>query len=152
MNVFPTETLQVTVPELLANDSTYLAAAAAVTVFLIADPFSPGFDTDLTALTLASFTGSTAKGAGIGTQTVFFDPLTGERVIQLKEPAGGWTWIATAAPASPQTIYGICVTDNAGVVTLASGLLPEPVVITNIGDAVVVGTIQFRFPGQIFVA
>src|SRR5262249_48439921 len=84
------------------------------------------------------FTGSAAKAAGTGTQQIGNAPGTGLRWVQMLEPAGGWTFKCTAAPSSPETVYGWVLTDGAGTTTWFSALLPDPVVIADVGDTVAI--------------
>jgi len=151
VNLYPTNVLQASIPPLVAADTAFLAAVTAMHVHLVLDAISPGLDTDFLTLTEPTFTGGAAKNAGTGAQTTFFDPLTGQRVIQLLEPAGGWSWICTVAPASAETVNAVVVTDTADTVTLGSQVLDDPVTITNIGDAITVGTLQLRLNVNAFI-
>lgn len=143
--MIPTNTILNALQGLLAADTGTLAAVTALHVHLLKAPFTPGKTTDFTALTAATFTGSAAKAAGTGTQQKFADPITGELIVQIQEPAGGWHWQATAGTGLPEVIYGYAVTDTADTVTYGSALLPSPVTITNTGDAVDIPYIRFGF-------
>lgn len=143
--MYPTSDLALSLADAMAADSNSIAdGVSALKVHLIAENFDPAADTDFTALTAATFTGSTAKTGSTGAQNAGRDPTTNELVIGLKEPAGGWRWEATADPAVPEVIYGYAVTDNAGTTTWGSGKLPEPVTITSTGDFVEIGSIELR--------
>jgi len=88
--------------DLLAADTTTLASVAANHVHLVIAAFVPSLNlSDIGTLTLATFTGSAPKNVGTGTQQTFYDVVAGRRVLQLLEPAGGWTWICTATPGAP---------------------------------------------------
>lgn len=126
-------------------DVAYLAAAAAMKVHLAAAAFVPSLDLLLASLTEATFTGGAAKLAGAGVQQVQFDVATGFQMIQILEPAGGWTWECTADPPAPETIYGWYLTDNASAVLLGSGLLDAPLTIDGAGDALTVARITLSF-------
>jgi len=110
------------------------------------EPFTPGPTLDFTTLTEATFAGSAAKTAAAGAQQFFTDPTTGQRICQLIEPAGGWHWLCTADPASPETIYGYVVTDQADAVTLGGDVFEEPFVIAAAGEAVDQDQVRFTFP------
>lgn len=138
----PTSALRLAGADALAADTNSLADAVGLKVHLIKADFDPGNATDFTTLTEATFTGSTAKAATAGAQTSGWDPERGAPVIILKEPAGGWTWECTADPASPETIYGIAVTDNTSADTLWSEKLATPVTIAAAGDIVSLGQIR----------
>lgn len=135
---------------LLAADGTTIAPAAlACKVHLAKAPFTPTPALLLAGVVEATFDGHTAKNAGIGPQTVFLDPITGHRVIQVLEPAGGWTWVSTGTTDLPQVIYGWYVTDNGVTVLYGAGLLPAPVTISGVGQAITLPWIRFNFlPGS----
>lgn len=129
----------------MAADTAYLAAATAMHAHLVVSNFVPSQTTALADLDLATFTGSAPKSAGTGAQSVFLDALTNQMVIQLKEPAGGWTWVCTANPAEPETVYGIAMTDTANAVLLGTLLLAEAVTISASGQGFSVPDIRLRF-------
>jgi len=141
----PTQTLLSTLAELLAGDVAYLAAAAAKHVHWIKDVFTPDLTTDFTALVEADFDGYVALNAAAGAQQAFTDPITGQRVVQLIEPLGGWHSETTGVTNLPQTIYGYAVTDLADAVTLGSALLDTPVTLSGVGEAVDVSNIRLTF-------
>lgn len=131
---------------LLAADPTTLAPAAdANIVSLVISSFVPSQALDIGTLTLATFTGSAPKEAGVGAQTVFTDPISNLRVIQVKEPTGGWTWVCTATPGAPETVYGVILTNDDGTVLLGSMLLPTPVTIAVAGQGLTVDKLWFSF-------
>jgi len=140
------EMMQAVVDLAAADPATLAPAALANHVHLIKTDVNP--DTyHYSAGDEASFTGAGAKSAGVGAQTVYTDSVTQDRVILIKDPAGGWVWVCTVAPLpDPETIFAVVLTDNADAVTLGVYQLLPPIVITNIGDAVVVGSLEFRFP------
>jgi len=145
--MIPTLLIENAMRDLLAADAATLAPAALANhVHLIAAPFTPGSATDFTTLTPATFTGSTAKNAGVGTQQSFVDAVNNANIVQLLEPAGGWHWQCTAAPATPETIYGYACTDNADAVTFGSDLFDPPIVITGVGDAVDIPEVRYSIP------
>lgn len=131
---------------LLAADSTTLApAVSANEIALIAAPFTPSEDLVIASLTLATFTGSAPKVGVTGAQGVGNDPATQDQIVTNLAPAGGWRFVCTAAPTPPQQIYGYALTTTATGALLAVALLPIPVTITNVGDEIDLGAIQFTF-------
>lgn len=146
----PTDLILDRIAELLAEDTTTLAPAAlACEVHLAMNAFSPGTGTVLADLTEADFDGATEIDAGVGPQQNFIDPTTGRRVIQLLEPAGGWHWITTGVTNLPQTIYGYYVTNNGGTILYGCALLPAPVLLTGVGQAIDLPQVRFTFlPGS----
>lgn len=133
--------------DLLAADATTIAPAVGGTrLHLAKAPFVPSPSLTLASLIEADFAGYASLVAGTGTQQTFFDPVTGLRIIQILEPAGGWFWEATGAPVPVQVISGVYLTDNAVTVLYGSQLLPAPVTISSIGDGVVLGNARFSVP------
>src|SRR5262245_40946180 len=122
---------------LLQTDATTLApAAGGVKVHLASAAFTPSPTLTIAGLTEATFTGYTALVAGTGSQQEFLDPVTGNRVVQLNEPAGGWHWATTGAVGLPQTIYGFYVTDNGTTALYGSQLFPTPITLTAAGQGI----------------
>lgn len=144
--MIPTRALWRSAFDLMAADTTKLASATAQKMHLAKNAFTPSLDLLLAGLTEATFVGSAAKLAGIGTQQVFFNVATGFWNIQILEPAGGWTWTCTTAPGTPETIFGIYLTDNTSAILYGSLLLPGPITIQSIGDSIVVGGTTLSFP------
>jgi len=141
----PTQTLLNALQALLATDVTALGSVTAMKVHLIMAPFVPGSLTDLASLTEATFTGHTALTAGAAPQQIFTDPETGNLVAQVKEPAGGWTWIASDAVNLPQTIYGWVLTNGAGSVTLGSELFDTPRLLNAALQAINIPFVRYEF-------
>lgn len=151
MELVATNVLREAAVDAIAADAGTIAPAAnACHVHLVIADFDPDGETDVTALTLATFTGSAAKSAGIGAQQSFVDQQEGKRVVQLLEPAGGWTYICTVAPAAPETVYGVVVTDNADAVTLAAGKLDAPVTVSEVGHSVSIDNLRLSVPVSVF--
>lgn len=145
----PTAVLLNELQTLLSQDTNTLApAAGGCKAHLIASNFSPGANTDFGTLTEASFTGYAALVAGVGNQQAFFDTVANKRVVQMLEPAGGWHWQATAGTGLPMTIYGWCLTNNAGTVTYGSGLFTPPRQLLASGDAVDIDQLRFEIPAN----
>jgi hypothetical protein len=133
--------------KLLAADATTLAPAALNNkVALIQSAFSPNENMAITdpSLVQATFATSTALQAGVGTQTEGIDPISGDDVITLLSPAGGWLWKVTATTALPQTIYGAILMNNAGTLLLAAVRLATPVGLTAVGQQVDLGVLEVR--------
>lgn len=131
--------------DLLVADTATLGAVAALKVHLAINSFAPGLDLALGDLTEATFTGSTAIAAGAAPYDAYYDALTGLYTVRVKEPAGGWNWICTAAPAAAETVYGVYLTNSAGTTLWGAQLLPEPVTIDDADQGVGVGDITFQW-------
>lgn len=141
----PSRTIWETFQDLLAADTGTLAAVAAMHVHLAAATFIPSLDLSLASLVEATFTGGAAKNAGIGTAQTYYNVTTGRREVQILEPAGGWTWICTVAPAAPETIFGFYLTDNADAVLFGAELLATPITIQAVGQAVILPYLRMSF-------
>lgn len=145
MDMIASTLLSQSVAELVGADATRLADPAdAPKVTLIIDDFSPDPSTDPMTLMFATFTGSTPKSATAGAQAVGVDPLTNESIITLNEPVGGWRWECTADPATPETVYGFVVTDQAQAVLYGIQHLDEPVQISLAGHEINLQSLTYR--------
>jgi len=144
--MIPTKVIEDAMAGLLAADTNTLAKVLPPKVHLIAAAFVPGENLDFTVLTEASFPGYAALAATSGTQQSFNDPTTGDNVVQLLEPAGGWHWQANATVTPNQTIYGYVVTDNASLITYGGQLFSTPIVLAVSGDAIDQGQVRFNIP------
>jgi hypothetical protein len=143
----PGQTLINRMVNLLASDATTLAPAAnAVKVHLASAAFVPSPALIVGNFTEATFVGYAALLAGLNAQQVFFDPSTGNQIIQLIDPAGGWHWQTTGAAGLPQTIYGWYVTDNGVATVYGSQLLSAPLTLTVSGQGVDVSFVRLTFP------
>lgn len=143
--MLPMIALRLALGELLAADVATLAPVAANKIALVSVLFANNEGLVLADLTFASFTGSAPKAGAAGAQQAGVDPITGDQVITILVPAGGYRWECTVAPGTPQTIYGFALTDSTGATLLGASLLTTPVVITSVGDFVDLGAVTIRF-------
>jgi len=127
-----------------ASTDVWTVAADPLEVALVAAPFTPSELMVLSDFTLATFTGSTPKLCQAPPQQAGIDPATQEQVVTALAPAGGWRWECTAAPATPETIYGFVFTNSAPGWSFCA-LLPTPVTIANVGDFIDLGALEMRF-------
>jgi len=147
--MLPMKALRLKFGELLAADATTLAPAADNNVIaLIKEDFNLNETLAVGDLVLADFTGSTPLECGLGTQPVGIDPLTGEQVITLEDPAGGWRWECTADPAEPQPIYGYALLTDGLAVLLGAAKLPDIITISESGHELTIGSVQIRMVTQ----
>lgn len=143
----PSQSLANKVSALLGADTTTLAAATALKLHLASAAFTPGLGLLLAGLTEATFQGYAAIAAGAaGAQNNFFDPATGNGIVEIKAPVGGWLFSCTGSTGLPQTIYGYYLTDNTTVTLWGSALLSPTVTVTASGQAVEVPNARFTFP------
>lgn len=123
--------------QLLAADAATLAPAAnANEMVLINAAFTPGPALVIGDLSLADFDGSTPLDVGVGTQPEGLDPATGDPIITIKPPAGGWRWETTGVTNLPQTIWGVALTTDNGAALLATALLPVPITLSAVNQVV----------------
>lgn len=107
-------------------------------------PYTYSPDMALADLTLADFDGSTpiAQSAVPSTYT---DPLTGDAIIAITAPAGGFQWVTSGVTNLPQSIYGYALTNAAGSVLVAvTDPLTTPLPLTETGQGIDAGEIGFR--------
>lgn len=143
----PGQTLINRLVALLAADATTLAPAASNNkVHLAIAAFTPAPALTPAGLTEATFTGYTALSAGLSTQQVFFDPATGNQILQILEPAGGWHWATTGSVGLPQTVYGYWLSDNGNTTVYGSAAFATPIVLGSSGQGVDIAQVRFTFP------
>jgi hypothetical protein len=147
--MLPMKAVRLQLGELLAADATTLAPPALNNkIALVKAAFAVSEDLNAAALTLADFDGSTELSAGLGTQQVGNDPATGEQIITIKEPVGGWRFETTGVTNLPQTIYGFALLDSTLATLIGAALLPAPIALTEIGQEINLGVVQMRFVTQ----
>jgi hypothetical protein len=131
--------------DLLAADTATLGASTAMNLHLANANFTPSLDLAVGSLSEATFVGSTKIACGTGAQPVYYDVLTGNRVVEILEPAGGFRWTCTTSPGSPETIYGYYLTDHTDAVLYGSALLSAPVTISAAGQGLDIGSIKLAW-------
>lgn len=94
-------------------------------------------------LTFANFDGSTALDVALDDQQVGTDPLTNQQKVTLVEPLGGWRWEVTGTTNLPQNIFGVALLTAASASLLAVEKLPTPITLTEIGQEINLGTLDF---------
>ncbi len=85
---------------------------------LIIAPFTESEGIDPATLTLATSGGLAAIVAAVGPHQESIDPATGEILVRVKPPVGGWVHELSATPDEDIIIYGYILTDNAGEVAI----------------------------------
>lgn len=132
---------------LVAADVSFLAAATLNKIHLASATFTPSLTLTLANLTEATFPGYAALvGGGTGTQFNFFDPATGNSVVEVKAPAGGWIFNTSGTTGLPQTVYGYYLTDNGSATLIGSALLPAPVTLNATNQYIEIPPVRFTFP------
>lgn len=149
--MLPIKDLRLSIGDALAADTAFLAPVAANKVALVISEFTPNENLVLADLTLADFDGSTPLAAGTGTQQVGVDPVTGDQLVTIKEPAGGWRWITTGLTNLPQVVWGYALVDNGVASLIGAELLPQPLSLTIVGLEVNLGRVQLRLSQTPFI-
>lgn len=144
--MLPMKAVRIRLGELLAADATTLAPATDANIIaLIAAPFTESENLTVAGLTLATFTGSAPIEGATGSQQSGVKPATGEQAVTILAPAGGWRWECTAAPTTPEGIFGYCLLSNDGLTILAVTTLPTPQSIAGVGDFIDLGAVELTF-------
>lgn len=142
--MLPVKVLRESIGAALAADVNFLADDPAPKVKLAINDFVEDDAAVVGDLTEATFTGYAALLPTAGAQLTGIDPLTGEQLVTLVEPAGGWRFKATNATGLPMTVYGYYLVDNAGTALLALKRFDEPITLTGANQEINLGTISFR--------
>lgn len=111
-------------------------------LFLMQNDVAISSTTVVGDFTAATFDGSTAKVATVAASVVT-DPLTGNTLIRIADPAGGWDFVTTGTTNLPQTIYGAYVTSNDGTKLLGAAKFDVPIILTATGQIVPVDDVQW---------
>jgi len=128
------------VGELLAADATTFAPAADENkIALITSEFTPSEDLDLETLTLASGDGLDPIAGATGTQQVGIDAETGDQIITIKDPAGGYRWEVTGVVALPLDVQGFILINDAGDEWYAVEKFETPIHLDAIGQEINIG-------------
>ena len=131
---------------LLSQDAGSLAPSSnPPKLHLSKTPFTPNQDRIPADFTEADFGGYAAVGAITGNQNVGIDPLTAERFVEMKVPAGGWRFVCTALTNTPQQVYGAYFMNDAGTIVYGCALFPQPFTINTVAQVIDVDSIIFRF-------
>lgn len=138
-------------PALSADDLSLGPASSPCKVALIENDFSESVDRVIGDLTICAVAGLTPIAAAVGDQYESRDPSTGEIVVEMKPPAGGWYFECTSATGLPKTIYGFAVINNGGTTLFMCERFETPIEITAINQVVPVNRVCLRIdPTKIF--
>jgi hypothetical protein len=141
----PTQVMLDAVATEIATDTAVLANALFLQVFLVKAPFVPGPGLTVGSLTPADFAGSTPKANTSATMLKFTDPATGEWIVEVPPPVGGWHWQTTSGVTNlPQTIYGYGCMDNTGAILYGTDLLPVPQLLNANAQGIDIPAVRFR--------
>ncbi len=145
--MLPTKVLEAAIAAAIGADVTTLAEATPfVEVQLYKAAFTPGPDLVPGSVTEADFDGYGAKHAASAATQVFTDPATGEKLIQVREPAGGWHWETSGITHLPMTIYGYGLAKSDGSALYATATFDTPIVLNGSGQGIDVPQVRLRLP------
>lgn len=106
---------------LLGADTVTLAAA--LSVRLITTAFAESMDYVPLTADEATFDGYAGIDRVAATRPTSDDPATGNRVLTITPPLGGWRWESTGLTNLPQTINGYVVMLGAATIALTGGTM-----------------------------
>lgn len=143
--MIPTKVLADQLATLLATDSGSIAHATnAVKVGLITAPFVPANGLVVADLTISAVTGLTPLSGVAGNQVESIDPVTAERFVEIKAPAGGFRWETPGGFTGPVTVYGFALLDSTAAVLYGTQAVQDPVVLTAPNQAITAPPLGFR--------
>jgi len=143
MDLVPNRSFITAMVEAVAALTTWFDFAEAVpSVRLSKTAFTVGPD-GVVGHTVADFEGYGNKDTGADPE-ISIDGLTGDILLTLPPPIGGWYWEATGDNNTPQTIYGVYL-EISGT-AWAGQLLPTPQPILGEFYSVSLDKLVFRLP------
>jgi len=147
----PDSELEVAFTEVLALN-TSAGLSVALKVVPIGISFTPGEDMD--SLTPSDVPATTIAGGiaiAAAARTPTRDPATGDYVVSIPPPAGGFQEESGLSGSYPATIYGfVLVQTSGGTFTIpddiiASKAFTTPITLTAGGQLIEYGSVDFRF-------
>lgn len=142
--MIPSRTLAATLSTLLAADTTLLANAVANKVGLITAPFTESLDRVMADLTIAASNGLDPVAGVAGAQLESVDPVTGELLVEIKTPAGGFRFETSSAPSPAITVYGFALGNGAMTTLIATYRLTTPIVLNAINQSITAPPLVLR--------
>jgi len=134
----PSSNVTIDMMQKLAASTLTMNTTGGIKLDLLAAPFTPGPNFTLANGTLATFDGyAPVVAASPPQQSV--DPATGQLIISLVPPVGGFYWETTGGSNLPQTIHGFVATTNGTTVPIGSELFTAPIVLSGTAQSIVIG-------------
>lgn len=140
----PVRSLSNQLSTLLAANTATIGAAAANKVGLIVAPFVPAVELVLADLMLSADTGLVPLAGVAGAQFESVDPVTGELIVEVKPPAGGFRWETPVGFTGPVTVFGFALVDNGAANLWGTELLQPPILLTGPNESIIAPPLQFR--------
>jgi len=142
--MIPTTLLANRLSKVVAADATTLALPAGCVVVPLSADFSPSPNLVPASVTKAPIVPFFPKVPTPGTQFDSVDPVTGELVIQMIEPVGGWHWNTGVGFAGPVTIYGIGLFNDNYTLLFGTAKYATPIVLTGDNQNLDWPNVEFR--------
>lgn len=140
-----TKALREKAAQLLAADADTLAPAAdANIVKLVVGDINESESVTLESLEFATFDGSTPLEVPVGALPEGLDPVSGDSLITIPPPEGGWRWETTGTTDLPQEITGRALTNDDGTILFGVERLEEPITLTAINQVLDLPPLQIR--------
>jgi len=123
-----------------------LATATLGKVVPIASPYTAEIGLTLADVTIPDTTGLEPIVQS-GAPDVYTDPGTGDTIINLNEPAGGWQWITGEVPDPAVNIYGYALLNAAeNALEAVTEPLAGFLTLDDIGQGIDAGSLTVRVP------
>lgn len=142
--MIPIRALADQLAELLATNTTALANASAVKVGLIVAPFTAAHERVMADLSISAATGLVPIAGTAGAQNASVDPVTGDKLVEIKVPAGGFRWETPGGFTGPVTVYGFALGNNAMTTLWGMHVLTTPQTLDGEGQSITAPTLLFR--------
>ncbi len=140
----PVNALAHTIGPLLAADTAVLASVTAMKVGLIVAPYVGSIDRLIGDLTLSAATGLVPLAGVAGAQLESIDPITGESVVEIKAPAGGFRWETPGGFTGPVTVYGFALCNGAVDALYGTEALDPPQILTTENQSITAPELSFK--------
>lgn len=127
--------------------------APALWVLPIKTDFTQDPTTSLVNADIANFDGSVGKAIAAGARVPAVDPVSGDLVLNLPAPIGGFVWTTTGVTALPMTVYGVALSDDSATLTghyQACQRLDTPVELDASGQIIEIGPQSVRVAQSAF--
>lgn len=144
--MFMNRSISAGMASLLAADVGTLAPVTnPIKMGLITTNFNPNPDLLIGDVDISAVPGLLPITGVVGPQNESLDPVTGENIVEVKEPLGGFRWETPEDFVPPVTVFGFALINNAGTTLFATQLLTPPVQLIAGNQALSAGPFQFRF-------
>lgn len=143
--MFPNLTIYQKLMQLLVADTSTLAPAANPPKLKLAKAdFTPTLSMVPGDFTEADFDGYSAVASPVNAQLQSLDPLTGDSVGEMKQPAGGYRYETTGTTGLPMTIYGYYLENDGGTEVYGAEKFAEPIILVATNQSIGPLTPTFR--------